>query len=93
MHLIKFGKTLFNFPAKTYPPLPTIRNIILFEPAITGHYKLIRWVGLGFGVGYRVMLKNNHQLKDNLSSPIYILRLKIFVDEIYRTVFPPKQKK
>ncbi|MCW5918764.1 MAG: hypothetical protein KIS71_03175, partial [Bacteroidetes bacterium] len=66
---------------------------ILFEPAITGHYKLIRWVGIGFGVGYRVMLKNNKQLKDNLSSPIYILRLKIFVDEIYRTVFPSKKSK
>ena len=89
-----FGTSYYEYPDGKKANNKALQgNIILFEPAITGHYKLIRWVGIGFGVGYRVMLKNNKQLKDNLSSPIYILRLKIFVDEIYRTVFPSKKSK
>lgn len=68
-------------------------SIMLFEPAIAGHYKIIKWVGLGFGIGYRLMLKNNPEVNDNFNSPLYVIRIKIFFDEIYKSVFKKETKK
>ncbi|KXK46985.1 MAG: hypothetical protein UZ10_BCD003000590 [Bacteroidetes bacterium OLB10] len=68
-------------------------SIVLLEPAVTGHYKVIRWVGVGFGVGYRIMIKNNTQITDKLSSPLYVLKLKVFLDEIYKSIFEPEDNK
>jgi hypothetical protein len=88
-----FGKSFFIYPDAISGKDERIasNSIILFEPAITGHYKVIKWVGVGFGVGYRIMLKNNPEVQDNFNSPLYVLRLKIFFDEIYYSVFPKKK--
>lgn len=89
-----FGKSFFVYPDPTSEADKKIASngIILFEPAVTGHYKIIKWVGVGFGVGYRVMLKNNPEVIDNFNSPIYVLRIKIFFDEIYYSIFPAQRK-
>ncbi|MBK7856607.1 MAG: hypothetical protein IPJ79_18460 [Bacteroidetes bacterium] len=89
-----FGKSYFIYPDTTTGKDERIYSnpIVLFEPAVTGHYKVIKWVGVGFGVGYRIMLKNNPEVRDNFNSPIYVLRIKIFFDEIYYSVFPKQRK-
>lgn len=85
-----FGTAYYDYPDGKKAHNKALQgNIILFEPAVTGHYKVIKWVGVGFGLGYRVMLKNNTRLTDKLSSPLYVLKLKIFLDEIYKSVFQP----
>jgi len=57
-------------------------SVALLETAITGHYKLTKWVGIGVGVGYRFMLVNNKALDQKFNSPIYIFKLKIFLASI-----------
>lgn len=59
-------------------------NAALLEGSISGHYKIWYWVGIGAGIGYRRMLNPDQLLKDNYDAPIYILKMKFFVSDIYR---------
>lgn len=68
------------------------RLVIMYEPAMTAQYRFISWAGIGAGVGYRLVFYGNNALKENFNSPVYILRFKIFLRDIYRDVFPKKQE-
>ncbi|HKR03513.1 MAG TPA: hypothetical protein VJY62_02680 [Bacteroidia bacterium] len=52
-------------------------------------YKVIKWAGVGAGLGFRKMIKGN-PADENFNSVIYSLRLRLFVDEIYKSLFPKK---
>ena len=54
-------------------------SVLLIETAITGHYKLTKWFGIGAGVGYRLMLQNNKGLDQKFNSPIYVFKFKLFL--------------
>ncbi|MBR9830625.1 hypothetical protein GYB57_00630 [bacterium] len=58
--------------------------ILTYEPAITAQYKILKYFGLGFGVGYRLMIVDNKAVKESFNSPVYIFRFKIFFGEIYK---------
>ena len=73
-------------------PVFNLRAQILKEHSKAQCSKIVKWVGVGFGVGYRIMLLNNPDIPDKLSSPLYVLRLKIFLDEVYRSIFPKKEE-
>ena len=62
--------------------------VVLFEPAVNAQYNIIDWVGISGGLGYRVALNASRDFKKNFNSPIYIIQLKFFFDEIYKEVFP-----
>lgn len=60
--------------------------VISYEPAMLIDYKIIRWVGIGTGVGYRLVLYKNSGIEEKISSPVYIVKLKIYLGEIVRTI-------
>jgi hypothetical protein len=72
------------------------KPVILYEPAVMGQFRIMKWFGVGFGTGYRIMILTNKEIDHKLSSPIYALRLKLYLDEIYATIWPhglfPKKK-
>lgn len=72
------------------------RPVILYEPAMTTQYKIFPWIGLGAGVGYRLLILGNRQINENLNSPVYLLRVKVFLGELYRSIkniiFPVKEE-
>jgi len=63
--------------------------VVLFEPTVNAQYNIIDWVGISGGLGYRVAMNASRELKNNFSSPIYVIQLKIFFDEIYRDLVGP----
>jgi len=63
-------------------------HIVLFEPTVNAQYNIINWVGISGGLGYRFALNASKDYRKNFSSPIYVIQLKIFFDEIYRDLFP-----
>lgn len=65
--------------------------IVNYEASISGHYKILKWIGIGAGLGYQLMLKNNPAIKENFNTPVYSIKLKVFLGEIYRSVFPSKK--
>ncbi len=62
--------------------------VVLFEPSVNAQYNIIDWVGISGGLGYRVALNASKELKKNFNSPIYVIQLKFFFNEIYKEVFP-----
>ncbi len=77
-----------NKESKTKTERINQQVIVLYEPALMGHYKILKWVGIGFGTGYRIMLMNNKEIDHRISSPIYSIRLKIFMNEIVNSIWP-----
>lgn len=63
------------------------KPIIVYEPSMTADYRFWRYLGIGAGVGYRLMLVNNNDIEGNFNSPIYVLKLKVYLGDIYRDVF------
>jgi hypothetical protein len=84
-----FGNTYFEYFDKA-GNREHIRghSVMLADVVVSGQYKIFRWVGVGAGIGFRKMLIDNPAIERNFNSPLYNLRLKIFLGEIYRTVFP-----
>ena len=56
--------------------------IMAYEPGMTFEYRFLRYLGIGTGVGLRLMLKDNPQIKEQLNSPVYIFKFKIYFDQI-----------
>lgn len=59
-------------------------SIVLYEPVMTVEYKVLNVIGFGGGLGYRIMLKNNHDIRQQFTSPVYVLRIRLIFDEIYK---------
>jgi len=65
-------------------------SIIVYEPGMTAEYKLVRYIGLGTGIGLRIMLMNNRSISEQFTAPVYILKFKIHAGELYRDIFQNK---
>lgn len=64
------------------------RIMLLYEPAISFHYKVFYWLGLGADVGYRFMWVNNRKdIGVKFNSPVYTFRMIIFWDQIIKRHF------
>lgn len=66
--------------------------IINYEANVTGQYKIIKWLGIGAGLGYQLMLKDNPHIDENFNTPVYVIKIKVFVGDIYKSIFPKKIK-
>ncbi|MFI5218040.1 MAG: hypothetical protein ACHQNT_01040 [Bacteroidia bacterium] len=66
------------------------KTVALMTMSAEAQYKIIKWVGVGAGLGYRLMLKDNNNINENFNSVIYNIGLRIFVDEIFKSIFKKK---
>ena len=60
--------------------------ILSYEPAMLIDYKIIRWVGIGTGIGYRLVYYKSPGIKEKFTSPEYVIKLKVYLGEIVRTI-------
>ncbi|NUM51201.1 MAG: hypothetical protein HUU48_08805 [Flavobacteriales bacterium] len=67
-------------------------GFLVTEISVAGHYKFFPWLGIGTGVGYRSMLTKDKQVKKAFDAPIFVFKLKIFLGDLYRGIFPKKEK-
>jgi hypothetical protein len=61
----------------------------VLEFSFAGHYKVLPWIGPGAGIGYRTVLSSDENVSNAFSGPIGILKIKIFLGPLYRTVIRP----
>jgi len=61
-------------------------TVLSYEPAMLIDYKIIRWFGIGTGVGYRLVYYKSPGIIEKFSSPVAVLKLKIYLGEIVRTI-------
>lgn len=55
-----------------------------YETQMIGQYNIFTWLGVGTGIGYRIMIINRKQINENFTSPIYLFRLKIFFNRLIK---------
>lgn len=58
--------------------------VVPLESGVEVSYQFIRWAGLGVGLGYRVMLLDESQVRERFNSPYYQLRLNLALNELFR---------
>jgi hypothetical protein len=63
-------------------------GVVLFTAQGVATYRILRWVGLSAGLGFRQMLVSNPSVDESFNSPVYVIKIRIFLGEIYKTVFP-----
>ena len=61
-------------------------GVLVFQPGVNAQYKLLKWVGVGAGLGYRFLLVNNPEIETKMNSPIFSIGLKIFIGEIVKSI-------
>jgi len=66
--------------------------VILYEPSMIFEYRLFRYMGIGSGIGYRIMLLNNKAIGESFNSPIYLFWGRIYFGKIYDDLFKPNKK-
>ena len=62
------------------------KTFFLIEPAITAHFKLLPWIGLGAGLGYRKIISNQKMVTETFDGAVVIFKIKMFLGEIYQCV-------
>lgn len=67
-------------------------GFLLTELSLQAQYKILKWIGLGGGVGYRWLIIPNNKVQEDFNSPIYIFKIKIFMGEIVKAVFKKKDE-
>jgi len=71
----------------------TKQTFSLLELSSTVEYKFLRWAGLGAGLGYRTVFSEEKFITDNFNAPIYIIKVKIFIGELYRGIRKKRKDK
>ena len=61
-------------------------TILTYEPAMQIDYRIVKWVAIGSGIGYKLELYRNGLVTEPLSSPQVIMKVKVYLGKIYRTI-------
>lgn len=62
--------------------------LLIYEPGISTQFKVFKWCGLGFDIGYRFALKNTNNVGDKLNSFAFAPKALIWLDQLFYEVFP-----
>lgn len=58
--------------------------VMVYEPYMTARYRLFKYIGVGAGVGYRLAVSQDKFSKSRLNSPIYVIKLRLYLADLYR---------
>jgi hypothetical protein len=84
-----YGRSYFQYYGYSNQKRKIFKHgVLITEPGIYVQYKILKWIGVGFGVGYRVMLINNPEIETKFNSPVFSIRVKLFPGAIIRSLLP-----
>jgi hypothetical protein len=70
--------------------------VLVYEPVVSGYYRILPWFAVGSDIGYRFMFINNKSIDQKFNSPAYAFKLIVFFSRAFETAFPnsklPKSK-
>ena len=82
-----FGSSFYKNKEEFGPDKFFSKFVVSYEPAITFEYRFLKYFGAGLGVGYRLMIIPNAQIREQFTSPVYIFKTNIYFEDIYRDIF------
>ncbi|GAB4298182.1 MAG: hypothetical protein Kow0068_22130 [Marinilabiliales bacterium] len=82
--LFGIGESHYNYTIDNKLYHENSSLIVLYETEMIAQYKILKYFGIGIGAGYRILLKSNPGMEEHFTSPIYVLKLKIYFSDIYK---------
>ena len=76
------GKSFLRYASNDEKVVINRNTVVIYEPGMTFEYKILKLIGVGAGFGYRIMLRNNREIEQQFTSPVYALRLRLIFDEL-----------
>jgi len=84
-----YGRSYFQYFDKSNNTQSIYNHgVLVLDAGLNAQYKIIKWVGIGAGIGVRLMPIKNPEVDTNFNSPIFSLRIKFFLGEIAKDLFP-----
>jgi hypothetical protein len=72
-----FGRSAVNYTWQGNSKQQDKGGFILYEPTMVIEYQVLGLIGIGGGLGYRLMLVNNRELDQQFTSPVYQIRFRV----------------
>ena len=85
---IGVGKLSYSYPYKGIQKTDDAGYCFLYEPEVNVKFTILRWLGVEGDVGYRIMLQENHLIKNTFNSPLLALGVFINWNELALMSFP-----
>jgi hypothetical protein len=57
-------------------------TVFMYEPAMLIEYKALNLIGIGGGLGYRLMLAGNRGIPLRFTAPVYMVRLRLILPDL-----------
>ena len=95
MPQIGMGSTYYSYEHSNNELLNTQTKkspVFIYEPMMSGNYRITKYFGLGADLGWRFTIKNRRIVKDFLTSPIYSFHFDIYWWTIYKSIFRKNKK-
>jgi hypothetical protein len=90
--LLGYGNSYFEYFDLSNERQPIFRRgVVAFQPGCTAQYKVLKWLGIHAGIGYRFMLINNPMIDAKLNSPVLSVGFRLFPGEIYHSLRGAKE--
>jgi hypothetical protein len=84
---IGYGKSYFQYFDKNDSKRRIFeKGVVASQLGVNAQYKIVRWIGITSGVGYRIMLVNNKEIDAKMNSPIFALGIKIYLSEVVKSI-------
>ena len=95
MPQIGMGSTYYSYEHSNNELLNSVSRkstVFIYEPMMSGNYRITKYFGLGADLGWRFTIKNRRFVKDFLTSPIYSFHFDIYWWTIYKSIFRKNKK-
>ncbi len=83
-----FGNSKYEYDYNGKNVTENEHFILLYQPSVSGNYRIYKWFGIGLDVGYRLMLINNDAIGGKFNSPVYNIYTVIYWTTLYKMLFP-----
>ncbi len=82
-----FGSSSYSYTDKNNKTQEFAKGgIVTIEPMFMTEYKVFKWLGVGAGLGLRLVPVNNRAMKENFNSLLWDANVSVYFGEIYKGI-------
>ncbi len=80
------GKTYYQYTNLGIKNIIEKGTFFIYEPAVGIEYKIVKWFGIGAGIGFRFIITDYKRLNEKFNSPTYAFKTLIYFNEIRNSI-------
>lgn len=83
---VGFGLAHYSFDVNGTRLHQPKKFFAVYEPLMTIQYRFLRYLGVGCGIGYRLIIINRSVITEQLFSPVMVIKSKVFLGDLWRDI-------